>query len=187
MTDPQQPTDADLAHMLDAARGAEAARQRSAQRWLRQQAQEEARLTGVLLSAAEQAATVVVRTTSARSYSGAVTSVGGDFIALHTSTGASVFIKLDAITVVQLERTILSAAAADDRGPGRDVLLQEALVDLAGDRPDVSVYCLGQADAVVGRLIAVGSDVVTLQVDDRRAVAYVALSSVTELSLRASG
>lgn len=183
-TDP--PSDDDLAALLDSERGHQAARDRSTRRWLRQQALEEAKLTGVLLSAAEQDLSVTIRTSAGRSYTGPVTSVGSDFCGVR-SGDLDVYIRLDAVTVVQPDRNLQALPAGDDRRGPVTMTLHEFLAGHAPERPDVSVVCTGQTQAVPGRLLAVGADVVSLEVDDKRTIAYVALASVTELSLRASG
>ena len=187
MTEPTGPSDADLAAFVDAERGADAARRRSSERWLRQQALDEARLTGVLLGAAEQATQVLARTASGRSHTGSVVGLGEDFVALRTGAGALVYIRLDALTVVQVDRGLRALPAADERPAPRRAVLRDVLADEAAERPDITLFGFGLSDAVVGRLLAVGIDVATIEIDDRRTVAYVALASVTEASLRASG
>lgn len=148
---------------------------------------EEAQLSGVLLTAAEQHATVTARTSSGRSYTGGVALVGADFCAVRTGT-ADVYLRLDALTVVQPDRSLQALPASDDRPGPVQTTLRELLVDLAGERPDLAFVCFGQPHAIVGRLVAVGTDVASLEMDQRRTVGYVALASVTEVSLaRASG
>jgi hypothetical protein len=181
------PTDAELAALLDEARGVEAARSRTNRRWLQQQALEEARLSGVLLSAAEQGATVTIRTLSGRTHTGPVTAVASDYCSLRTTARADVCVRIAAITLVQPDRMMQPVAAADARlAPLRTTLI-EMLAAEAPEAPDVTFVCAGQPDAVPGRLIAVGADVATLQTDERRGLAYVALASVTEVWLRGSG
>lgn len=183
----QPPTDADLAGLLDEERGAQAARSRSTQRWMRQQALEEARLGGVLLSAAEQQEVVTVRTTSGRSYTGTVADVGADYVAVVSTGGLLVYVVLVAITFLQSDRTLTSLPATDGRVGERSATLHDVLADQAAERPVVAFVCAGQAESVPGKLLAVGVDLATIEVDERRRVGYVALSSVTEVSLRPSG
>lgn len=180
-------TDAELAALLDEARGTEAARSRTNRRWLQQQALEEARLSGVLLSAAEQMATVTIRTTSGRTHTGTVTTVAADFCSLRTTAHADVFVRTAAITLVQPDRGMQPVAAADARLAPVRTTLAEMLAAEAPEAPDVTIVCAGQPDAVPGRLVAVGTDVATLRTDERRGLAYVALASVTEVWLRGSG
>jgi hypothetical protein len=181
------PTDADLTALLDAERGAQAARERTQERWLRQSALEEARLTGVLLDAAEQSLSVLVTTTSGRRHIGLVTTVAVDWCGLSTVGGRTVYLRSAAITVVQHDRLLRPVPAAAGRPAPVPTTFPEVLADLAGDRPTVAFVVEGAADAVVGRLLAVGVDVATVEIDERRSVAYVALDSVTEVSFLASG
>ncbi len=183
----QPPTDADLAALLDEERGIQAARARTSQRWIRQQALEEARLSGVLLSAGEQQEVVTVRTTSGRSYTGTVVALGADYVAVASGGGGVVYITLNALTVLQADRSLVAVPAGDDRDAPRGATLRDVLVEQAGDRPDVAFVCAGQPESIPGQLLAVGVDVASIAVDERRRVAYVSLSSVTEVLLRASG
>ena len=183
-TDP--PTDADLAALLDDERAQQAARDRAARRWLQQQALEEAQLSGVLLGAAEHHHVLTLQTTSGRTHTGTVTAVGSDFCGIRTAD-AEVYVRLSAIAVLQPDRAIEALPAGDDRRGPLGLTFNESLAGRAPDRPDVALVCAGQPRSIPGRLLAVGTDVASLEVDDRRTIAYVSLASVTEVSLRASG
>lgn len=187
MSTPQGPTDADLTALLDAERGAQAARERSQERWLRQAALEEARLTGVLLDAAEQRLSVSVTTASGRRHFGVITMVGQDCCSMLTTGGTRTHVRTAAITTVQHDRLLRPVPAATDRPAPVQTRLTDLLADLVAERPVVAFVSAGRPDAVVGRLLAVGVDVATVEIDDRRAVAYVALESVTEASFLPSG
>ena len=187
MSDPQGPTDADLTALLDAERGAQAARERSQERWLRQAALEEARLAGVLLDAAEQRLSVTVTTVSGRRHIGVVAMVGQDCCGMVTSGGTRTYVRTAAITVVQHDRLLRPVPAAADRPAPVPTRLTDLLADLVDERPVVAFVSAGGTEAVVGRLLAVGVDVATVEIDERRAVAYVALDSVTEASFLPSG
>lgn len=187
MSDPQPPTDADLTALVDDVRGADAAKERSRRRWLQEQSLEEARMLGVLLDAAEQRHTVTVRTVSGRQHTGAVVLVAADCCALLSPTGTRTFLVIDAITVVTLDRSFRPVPASADRRPPVAATLRDLLADEIDQRPVVALVSAGATDAVVGQLIAVGADVVTVEVDDRRTFAYVSLASLTEASFLASG
>lgn len=184
---PEGPTDADLTALLDAERGAQAARERSQERWLRQAALEEARLAGVLLDAAEQRLSVTVATISGRRHIGTVTMVAQDCCGLLTTGGTRTYVRTAAITVVQHDRLLRPVPAAADRPAPTQTRFADLLADLTEERPVVAFVSAGGSDAVVGRLLAVGVDVATVEIDERRSVAYVALDSVTEASFLPSG
>jgi hypothetical protein len=187
VSESQGPTDADLTALLDAERGAQAARERSQERWLRQAALEEARLVGVLLDAAEQRLSVTVTTVSGRRHIGTITMVGEDCCGMLTTGGTRTFLRTSAVTVVQHDRLLRPIPAAADRRAPVQTRLADVLADLVEDRPAIAFVSAGGSDAVVGRLLAVGMDVATVEIDERRAVAYVALDSVTEASFLPSG
>jgi len=166
----------------------QAARERTRQRWLQQQALESAQLSGVLLAMAESAATVTLLTVAGHQHQGTLTDVTADHCRIITVQGSVVLLRLSAVSVVTPDRSLRAAAAADDRPAPAGPRFAEALSDRAGERPEVTVRTVGRPDPVVGRLLAVGSDVMTLQVDERRRLAYVSLASVTDVSfLAASG
>ena len=187
MADSPGPSDADLTALLDAERGAQAARERSNERWLRQAALEDARLTGLLLDAAEQHLSVTIATTSGRRHVGRVITVGEDCCGMLTAGGTRTYLRTAALTVMQHDRLLRPLPAAADRPAAVATTFVDVLADLSHDQPVVACVNQGAPDAVVGRLLAVGVDVATIEVDERRSVAYVALDSVTEVSFLASG
>lgn len=165
------------------ARADDAAAARSRERWLRQQADEEATFAGVLLDLAERREPVVVHTTGGRRHHGVLGAVGLDHCTVVASGGRCVLLARDAIASVR--------AAAGATAPGGDRVvtattrLVDALTALAGNRPRVQIAVRGEHDAMSGRLVAVGQDVVTLQLDgDRGAVAYVAIDAIAEVAER---
>ena len=187
MPEHEPPSDADLAALADDVRGTDAAQERSRRRWLAQQALEEARIVGVLLDAAEQHHTVTVRTVSGRRHTGSVVLVAVDCCAVLTAPGTRSYLLLDAITVVTLDRSIRPVPASADRIAPVGATLRELLADEIDQRPIVALVSRGSDEAVVGRLLAVGMDVATLESDDRRTLVYVSLASLTEASFLASG
>jgi hypothetical protein len=172
--------------LLDAARADEAARSRVRERWLRQQAEEGARLSGTLLDLAELGVHVAVRTASGRSWQGTVVAVGRDFCVLRGPWGPDTCLSLGAVTLVRPGARAAAPTAAGDRVAPLDLTLRELLARLAGGRPEVGVVSAGEG--VSGRLQGVGVDVLSLQLDSpTRQMCYVSLGSVSEVVLRASG
>jgi hypothetical protein len=156
-------------------RVAEAARSRSRQRWLRQQAAEAATLLGVLVDLAERRATVTIEV--------AGQDLTGRLIAV--STGLGVLDSIDdsehAVALVALPAiTVLHACgdALGDRAPGLRLDLAGALAALAGDRPRVSLLVVG-GKRVTGVLESVGIDVIGLRVNARAgSVVQVAVNAI---------
>jgi hypothetical protein len=148
-------------------RGAEAGRQRSRERWLRQQATGSATFTGVLTDLAE-AGTEVVVTTTARAWSGAVVGVGRDFCVVEDRRGAGILVATAAVISVTAapggRRLGRPGEPSGERAAPLGLRLIDALGMLAGERNPV-LLSLGIDHQVPGELIAVGSDVVTLRVE----------------------
>jgi hypothetical protein len=163
-------------------RADEAARSRTVERSLRQQAIEEATFAGTLLDLAEAGAPLAVQVRGGRQYRGVAAGVGRDFVAVRTDGGHLTLIAFAHIAAVR--PTDVSAPASGARPPGPRSLVQ--LLDLCvGDRPRVQVVAAGET--VVGELVAVGTDVLSVRADaaghGERHVTYVPAGSVSEVSL----
>jgi hypothetical protein len=177
-----------FAELVDRARTEGAAQARSRERWLRQQAEEEAELVGTMVDLAERGEPVMVRTTSGRRHQGTLVAVAVDFVVVRALGGADTWIPLDAIAFVRPQRGRGASAAAGDRPPPLDVRLAELLAELAGDRPRVRLVSRGDGEAVAGELRSVGVDVVTVALDgEPGGLCYVALQSLTEVGVLTSG
>src|SRR4051794_39148118 len=92
----------DLARWSADGRVADAARSRTRERWLRQQATEGARLAGVALDLAERRVPVIVRTLAGRAHRGVLAAVGVDFWVLATNAGHPCLIALAAVGGVRV-------------------------------------------------------------------------------------
>ena len=163
-------------------RADDAARSRSVQRSLRQQAAEEATFAGTLLDLAEAGAAVAVQVTGGRQYRGVAAGVGRDFVAVRSDGGRLTLIAFAHIAAVR--PTDVRTPATGARTPGPRSLVQ--LLDLCVvDRPRVQVVAAGET--VVGELVAVGDDVLSVRADPaghgERHVSYVPAGSVSEVSL----
>ena len=174
--------DLDLTELIDDARHREAVASRSRQRWLRQQAEEDATLAGVFADALTNRAVLTVRTTTGRSHQGTVRQVGRDYVALDTEAGV-VALTLDAVTAVRVEPSLRAEPPAGRR-VGADLLLAEMLAEALADQPRVGIGLRGDPEMITGKLRAVGLDVVTVAVEAR--LIYVSLSAVSEVSFFAS-
>ena len=175
---------AQLAGWTASARADGAVRSRVRERWLGQQAREDARFAGVALDLAERGVGVGVRTTTGTVVHGRIVAVGRDFCALRGDDGTAIFLTLPAIATVRPEAGQLAQDAASDRSAPLDTSLAEVLVALAGERPRIRLVVEGGGDALAGELRAAGADVLTMRLDsDPPATVYVRLASVRELTL----
>jgi hypothetical protein len=161
------------------ARVDEAARLRARERWLRQQAEEEGSLAGVLADIAERGASVALHVRGGRRHRGEVAALGSNFVALR-SAGADVIVALHAVTSV---RTLPGEASTiGDRSVGTSHRLVDVLAGLAAERAAVVLVLADRAEAVAGVVRWVGQDVVGVRVAGGAAVsAYVPVGAIVEV------
>jgi hypothetical protein len=166
------------------ARAAEAARERSQERVLRDVAAAESTFVGVLVDLAERGVPVVVRTASSggRSFRGQVLAVGRDFAVVRDGARPPVLVALAGLASVRPEPDALGSTAAAGRPAPLDVSLAALLARLGDDRPRVQV--VAGDEPVAGQLRSVGVDVLTVRLDgDRGLLAHVHLATVREVVL----
>ena len=169
----------DLAAWAADKRADEAADSRSEEAWLRRQADEEARFTGLVLDAAEQGTALTIRTTAGRQHRGVVAAVADDFLVMTGSGGRAVFLPYRAIAVVRPS----TAATPSARPAPLRTRLVHALGGMAGDRPRVVLVVDGD-EAISGELRSAGVDVVSLRLDGTPpAVVHVRIDAVNEVTL----
>ena len=174
---------ADLARWTGDTRAGEAAQSRMRERWLRRQAEEDARFAGVLLDLSEGDAAVAVRTTTGRTFHGRLAAVARDFYVVRHA-GLATFLAFAAIANVRPEPGRRAGEAASERAAPVSAGLGEALGGLAGERPRVRITVEGSTDALAGELRSVGADVVTLRLDGMQGGSvYVPLGAVREVTL----
>lgn len=174
---------ADLARWTGDTRAGEAAESRMRERWLRRQAEEDARFAGVLLDLSEGDAAVAVRTTTGRTLHGRLAAVARDFCVVRHA-GLATFLAFAAIASVRPEPGHRAGEAASQRAAPVSAGLGEALAGLAGERPRVRIAVEGGSDALAGELRSVGADVVTLRLDGLQGGSvYVPLAAVREVTL----
>lgn len=143
------------------ARVDEAARQRSRQRWLRVQAEEEASLVGALVDLAERGRPVALDVGSHR-LRGRVVGIGGDFLALRSDRGQDVLVRTAAVEVVRADPG--ERAVVGDRAALLAVSLDAVVGPLAAERPDVLVRTRS-GTVVRGELRSAGTDVLRLRTE----------------------
>lgn len=177
---------ADLARWSADTRAEEAAGSRSRERWLRQQAAEDARFAGVLVDLAEQGAGVAVRTTAGRTVHGRIAAVARDFCVLRHDGGSATFLTFGAVATVRPEPGHRAGDADSARISASALGLADVLARLAPERHRVRIVVDGGGEAVAGELRSVGADVATVRLDgDPPATVYVQLAAVREVTLLA--
>jgi hypothetical protein len=168
--------------LVDEARHGEAVRSRTRRRWLDQQRVDEGSVVGTLLDLADQAGTVVVRTASGRVHHGWIGEVGEDHCLLETTSCVTVIVALAALASVRPRHLDGREPAVGDRRPATGRTLRDQLQRLAWSRPRVVLATRGVSEAVRGVLVAVGRDVVTLELDGD-GPCFVPVASVAEVAV----
>jgi hypothetical protein len=173
--------DAAFARFLAELAGDEATRSRQEEAWLRRQAEEEARFTGVALDLAEQGATVTVRTTTGRQHHGIVAAVAEDFLVLRNAGGAPVLLPYVAVAALRPAPGNTAVEAGSPRRPLLGTRFAQALAGVAAERPRVGLVLHG-GEAMGGELRSAGVDVLTLRLESSGSV-YVRVDAVAEVTL----
>lgn len=159
----------------------EAARQRTRQRWLRVQAEEEASTIGALVDLAERGRPVVLDVGEHR-VRGTIVGVGADFLALRSERDQDMLVRTDAVEVVRAEPG--GRAVIGDRTVLVEVALDAVVGPLAADRPEVLIRTRS-GQVVRGELRSAGADVVRLRTDgDPPAPVWIPLAAVAVLILQ---
>ena len=163
------------------ARAQEAAAARTRQRWLRQQAAEQADFASLLVEWRERGSPVAVTTAVGRCYHQArITAVGRDCVALATAQGR-VLLSSRAVVAVQPHDETEVTLAIDMRSTSDDSM-DELVQRAAHDRELVTIHVDGAPEPFVGELQACGRDVVVIRLERTGAVVYLTLASVSEMS-----
>jgi hypothetical protein len=155
-----------------------AANERARQRWLERQATEDATLLGVLIDLAERGRPVAVRSGGGRTARGRVFALGADFVAVREERLGDVLIPTRAIATVRAAPG--DAPTVGDRAASLVVVLAEALLELAADRPTVLLSAANEEQR--GELRSVGRDVLALMIEgERRETIHVAIDAIDHL------
>ena len=173
-----------LTRWAAAAKTEAAADSRMAQRWADQQAADEASWAGVLIGLAERRAAVAVRLETGATVRGAVVGVGRDYIAIAHGAQIS-FLPLTALDWVRPDDASAPAAFGDRAGPSGRLVSVLARVAEEG----LPVRIVAHTEALVGDLVGVGEDVLSLRPAGAAVgqLVYVPVASLSEASVRLSG
>ena len=166
----------------------EAARRRARERWLEQQAREEATLLGILADLAERGTVVSLQLRSGGPRRGRVRLIGADFVALAPvgdAGGRSGEVLVALHDVVAVATRPGEPVSVGDRSVRSRLTLTEVVIGLAGDRERALLVLTGSDDVVRGTLWSVGQDVVVVRLDGEAipATMYVALDAISQLAI----
>lgn len=165
------------------ARVDDAARRRSSERWLRQQAEEEATFAGVLIDLGERGAPVAVHTGTGRVHRGRISLVGADFVRITVPLAGEVLVALKVVSSVRTERD--EPVVAGDRTSSSRLTLAEMITGLAAERERALFVPLDGRAPVCGTVRSVGQDLVVVRLnggaDSPLGTAYLTLASIGEV------
>ena len=167
-----------LRDLTDDQRRSDAAEARRREQWLRRQSEEEGTFHGVLTDLVERRAPVAVHTGAGRVLRGELHTLGLDFVVVAGPGGERTVVPVTALTSVHPEPGTKSTVG--DRRGCTTATLDVTLVELASDRPAVSVHTVS-AERVMGRLWWVGRDVICIRAD--AAEHYLPMSSLNDVTL----
>lgn len=174
----------DLARWTGEDRAATAAAARVRERWLRQQATEDAHFAGVILDLSEQGIGVSMATVSGATLRGRIATVAADFCLVRHDDGRATLVGFAAVVSLRPDPGHRRADAGADRGAPVAATLADVLAGLAAERPRVRLGLTAGGAPVVGELRAVGADVLTVRLDgDPPATVYLRLAAVAEVTL----
>lgn len=173
------PSDRELQEFTDRARAEEAVAARRLQRALLSQAGEEGTFRGVLVDLAERQVALAVHTTAGRLISGSIRALGSDYLGLVGSKSEHTYVPLRSVTGVRPEPG--SPPTVGDRSRGIANSWGAVLVELAAERPMVSLYTIG-GDRIPGRLWTAGQDVVAVRMR-ADATSYVPIDAINDLAV----
>jgi hypothetical protein len=162
-------------------RSAQAAADRSRQRWLRQQAGESATWLGLLVDLAERQVDLAVALRSGgRTLHGRVTGVAKDFCVVADRT-ASTIIALAHVATVRCpppsDRRIEDVPATGDRPAPLAMTLGDVLDALSGARAVVRIGLVG-ADPLRGVLVGAGVDMASLRPTGSDLLVHIASAAI---------
>lgn len=182
------PADHDpLARWLADARAEEDVAARGRVRRLVDQAAEEGTLLTACLDLAERSATVRIDTAAGRAIHGVIAGAGRDFL-LVAGDGIRTLVALRAVVAVRTSEPGSRPPAGARQAPHSGTFV-DALTDLMADRLPVAVVVdNGTGEPLRGTVVAVGSDVVTLQTEgEAPTTVYSRLESLVAVLLRSEG
>ncbi len=168
------------------AREQEAVASRAREGWLRQSAGDDATLSGTLLDLAERGTAVLLTLRSGRRHRVAIWRVASDCVAVRHDDGRVSWLALGAIAVVAGEPGG-RALPVSTRRVESEVTLGDVMGDLVADQATVALFVADMTDALRGRLVGGGRDVVRLATTGPAPEVVIAVQAVSEVALVDSG
>lgn len=160
-----------------------AATSRSEQRLQTRISAESATFAGTLRDLAERQAGATVLLEDDHGVQGTLLGVGSDHVVLATTTRQRAWIRTDGIVAVRADPDVRVPVAQGHRPPGDRLSLLERLATWEVDRPALALLVRGRREPMRGRLVAVGEDVISLELTDDRHPSYLRSDAVRAVML----
>lgn len=155
---------------------------RSERRSRLERASEVATWRGTLRDLAERRVPVSLRLAGGATRRGCLVAVGADHLGVRTEAGQLVLVLLAAVRALRPEPGLPAPAATGDRDRVEGRRLVEVLAAHVEERERIVLGCDGWEEPLAGEIVALGEDVVTLQVEGvERSTVYIPLAAVTEV------
>jgi hypothetical protein len=149
-----------------------------------QRATEVATWMGTLEDLAERRLPVVVHLAGGRRVRGSLFAVEPDLVALRSEAGQLVVVRAAAVRMLRPQHGVAAAVATGDRQRVTGRRFLEVLQELTEDRARVLLGIGDLDEPVVGRLRAMGEDVVTVALESTPpGLAYLPLAAVQEITV----
>lgn len=145
---------------------------RGDERFLTRVSAESATFVGTLRDLAERRVGTSLLLAGDHTVQGTLVAVAVDHVVLVTDAHQRTHVRTEAIVAARAEPAVRVPVAQGHREPGDNLTLLERLARWEADRPVVAILVRGRVEPVRGRLIAVGEDVVSLDVADDRHPSY---------------
>ncbi len=153
---------------------------RGDERLLTRVSAESATFAGTLRDLAERRVGTSLLLRGDHAVQGTLVTVAVDHVVLVTRADQLTYVRTSAIVSARTDPGVRVPIAQGHRPPGDDLALLERLGRWEADRPIVAILVDGRTEPLRGRLIAVGEDVVSLDVADDRHPSY-----LPDLAIRA--
>jgi hypothetical protein len=164
--------------LADEARAAWVAEARERRQSLVVTATATATFTGALRDLAERQSPVQIDTTAGRRHCGSIVGVALDHLVIRDRTGLKILVPHAAVSSVRLRGELGPRPATGSRRPAQDRLLAEQLDRLGEHAEPVRLQLFGRGQVIAGRILGVGEDVVSLQLESVGTVVYLPISAI---------
>lgn len=164
--------------LADEARAAWVAEARERRQSLVVTATATATFTGALRDLAERRSPVQIDTTAGRRHCGLIVGVALDHLVIRDPTGLTTLVPHAAVGSVRLRGALGPGPATGSRRPAQDRLLAEQLDRLSEQAEPVRVHVVGKGHVIAGRILGVGEDVVSLQLEPVGTVVYLPMTAI---------